>query len=263
MIFDASLDDLSQRRDYARLAQDPGIDLIVIWQIEYAAQQLASDPRAVFVPMYDGARHLSTNFWQRIPHMRILCFSIELYNLVSPHCSRAIYAQYAPARPEVPVTRQPDSAYYWYRRDDVGLGRLRHIINTLKLRTVDILVHPDFPASARLNPRNFERLSAKVKLRWWEHDPVAQLRNVAAATYFIASRRYEGIGMSFLEAMSLGCIVVAPETSTYTDYIVSGHSGLLYDDFGRIDLPAAFDPHTMSARSEKCRCPAPRTVAGI
>ena len=37
--------------------------------------------------------------------------------------------------------------------------------------------------------------------------------------------------MAFLEAMSLGLIIIAPNNPTYNEYIISGHNGFLYDSY--------------------------------
>jgi glycosyltransferase involved in cell wall biosynthesis len=56
------------------------------------------------------------------------------------------------------------------------------------------------------------------------------LENIGRAEYFIASRSFEGIGMAFLDAMAQGCCVIAPANPTYSDYIVSGINGYLFEE---------------------------------
>ena len=46
---------------------------------------------------------------------------------------------------------------------------------------------------------------------------------------FIAPRLAEGIGMSFLEAMAMGCAVIAQDDATMNEYIVHGKTGILVD----------------------------------
>jgi hypothetical protein len=50
------------------------------------------------------------------------------------------------------------------------------------------------------------------------------------ANVFFAPRLEEGIGQSFLEAMSRGQCVVAPNQGTMNEYIIHGVNGLLYDN---------------------------------
>ena len=49
------------------------------------------------------------------------------------------------------------------------------------------------------------------------------------STIYIASRPYEGIGMSFLEAMADGRCVVAHDNTTHNEYIEHGKNGFLFD----------------------------------
>jgi len=60
---------------------------------------------------------------------------------------------------------------------------------------------------------------------------------------FFAPRLYEGIGMSFLEAMSKGMCVVAPHFPTMCEYIIHGKTGLLYDPYDPqpLDFSNAFE----------------------
>jgi glycosyltransferase involved in cell wall biosynthesis len=59
---------------------------------------------------------------------------------------------------------------------------------------------------------------------------------------YIAPRTIEGIGISFLEAMALGMVVVAYNNGTMNEYIKHNYNGYLFDsknyhiDFDNIDV---------------------------
>ena len=63
----------------------------------------------------------------------------------------------------------------------------------------------------------------------WHARRQEYLDNVARHNLFFASRRFEGIGMSVIEAMAMGLCVAAPDTSTHNEYVSDGKTGLLYD----------------------------------
>jgi len=63
----------------------------------------------------------------------------------------------------------------------------------------------------------------------WFEDKNEYLNLVRDSNIFFAPRLYEGIGMSFLEAMSMGKCVVAPGNPTMNEYITHNKTGLLYD----------------------------------
>jgi len=46
---------------------------------------------------------------------------------------------------------------------------------------------------------------------------------------YVAPREFEGIGMSFLEAMSMGKAVIAVDKPTMNEYIENNKNGYLYD----------------------------------
>ncbi len=52
---------------------------------------------------------------------------------------------------------------------------------------------------------------------------------LSKSNVYFAPGLYEGIGLSFLEAMAMGMCVVAPNTATMNEYIIHGVNGLLYN----------------------------------
>ena len=63
----------------------------------------------------------------------------------------------------------------------------------------------------------------------WFESPEEYAKVLRRCNIFLAPRAFEGIGLSFLEALSLGMAVVAPDNPTMNEYISSGENGYLYD----------------------------------
>ena len=64
------------------------------------------------------------------------------------------------------------------------------------------------------------------------------LRELEKFHVYFAPRKYEGIGMTFLEAMAMGMCVVAENAPTANEYILSGKNGILYGgQEGKLYLP--------------------------
>ena len=61
---------------------------------------------------------------------------------------------------------------------------------------------------------------------------------VSKSNIYISPRKYEGIGMSFLEALTRGQCVIAPNYMTMNQYIKDGVNGYLYEltDEKELDL---------------------------
>ncbi len=66
---------------------------------------------------------------------------------------------------------------------------------------------------------------------------------VSACNVYIAPRLFEGIGFSFLEAMSMGKAVIAADHPTMNEYIIHGVNGYLFSEHA----PAPLDLSHVSA----------------
>lgn len=219
------------KRDYRTLVEGANYDLVIVWQIEAIAKQLAGLSNVVFVPMYDGCRQLPLEFWRDLCGMRVLAFSLPVYDVAQAGGCDAQYCQYWPAPAvEAPIRKSPGQGFYWYRRDEVDLSTLSRICSSYGIETLRVLYKPDPNVPSPVPKALFAR-ALPVPVDWvrWEPSRIAQLQNVAKAEYYVASRSFEGIGLSFLDAMAVECCVIAPANPTYTDYIVSGITGYLFD----------------------------------
>ena len=63
----------------------------------------------------------------------------------------------------------------------------------------------------------------------WFDTREEMLELIREKAIYVAPREYEGIGMSFLEAMAMGKLVVANNQPTMNEYIENGKTGLLFD----------------------------------
>jgi glycosyltransferase involved in cell wall biosynthesis len=185
--------------------------------------------KIVWIPMWDHARYLSDQNWAALPKtLRIVAFS----NVVTEKSQAAklptLRLQYFKNPVDFPVAQwnQGRVLFYWNR---VGLYRHDFLkafcralnIDTLLLRdTLDVRI----PTQGRLN--------LPTKLGQTE---VRQLHNVntyssyisalSPANIYLAPRLYEGVGMTFIEALAKGCAVFSYNAPTANEYIQHGKSG--------------------------------------
>ncbi len=82
-----------------------------------------------------------------------------------------------------------------------------------------------------------EAAERDITVSTWFTDAADYKKAMAATDIYVAPRDFEGIGMSFLEAMAMGKCVIAPDNPTMNEYIVHGVNGLLYD----VDNPRPLD----------------------
>ena len=69
----------------------------------------------------------------------------------------------------------------------------------------------------------------------WFESKEEIMKVIRSCDIYLAPRLEEGIGQSFLEALSAGLCVVAPNNGTMNEYLVDGVNGMLYD-------PASLEP---------------------
>lgn len=214
-------------------------DCVVIWQwstLLSTVARLVTHPNVIVVPMYDdaGAR---ARLWQHFnTTFKFICLSSHLFADVSPHTSRAISVRYFPKPLEVDQDRREAgiSGFFWRRTNDVNEAIIATICR--RWHFSNFTIHcPDSteigPSSTRC-PIRTHCLSCTT----WFPARMDYLAEVQRHNIFFAPRKFEGIGMAFLEAMSMGLCVVAPDTPTHNEYIQSGANGILYSSLRELDL---------------------------
>lgn len=208
-------------------------DMIVLWQVHEAFAALPEGhPNVVFVPMYD-AMLLSDGqfFWRpQFNQAKIVAFSWGLAHQATRLGATAEVYQYFPDPKEFAVVAASGElqAFFWYRRRELGVRKVFRLLagNTIDRLTIHDVPDPghevDLPSRC---PPNI----ARIEISGWTPCAADYERMVGAANVYVAPRLYEGIGMSFLEALARGQCVVAPNTATANEYISSGTNGILYD----------------------------------
>lgn len=240
-------------------------DCYVFWQTEYVAERLLplGLGRFVLAPMYDGAAGRPANFWRQFLDAQFISFSRVHHEELQRAGCKSAYFQYFP---EPNLIRaydfsEPLSAFFWERRPgrEPTFQTIVQICNQIGIGNLHVHAAPDMGAAAagRLNwPSEFELGDVRVTVSRWFEDR-KELDALMAGSHFIfAPRALEGIGMSFLEAMARGQIVIAPDAPTMSEYLRHGTTGLLYD----LADPDVGIPPTATRLAEMSRA-AVRTVS--
>lgn len=245
-------------------------DLWVFWQTEYIAARLVPFGlrNAVIVPMYDGAADHPDGFFQQFVSSRFAAFSRELHRrLQTLECRSAVFEFWPEPEPEIVRSFAPDtwSGYFWERRP-LGAPNAMSVIEQCRALGIGRLhVHaapdfpPDDPGGGGDDARFHGNVSGvQVMTSAWFDDPDPH-RSVARAPLFVfAPRHTEGIGMTQLEAMARGQIVVAADRPTANQYIGHLSSGILYDP----ERPATLPRLTQTCVAEMSGAARDRVVNG-
>ncbi|MBT51992.1 MAG: hypothetical protein CMF72_00960 [Mameliella sp.] len=226
---------------------DENYDLICVFQIEMLAKAIAErrlTKRLVFVPMFDGARMLSDDYWQTMAardDVRVINFSSTLHHRVASLGVNSFFFRFYPQPVTHPVwdrlkKPRPPKAFFWQRTDRPSWATVKTLVDGMP----DLPFHlhlagdPSLRAAVDVEAEQAER---PLTVSTW-FDKASDYRQIVeGCDIYVAPREFEGIGMSFLEAMAAGKCVIAPDNPTMNEYITHGINGLLYD----VDTPKPLD----------------------
>ncbi|WP_081643408.1 glycosyltransferase [Sphingobium bisphenolivorans] len=233
-------------------------DCYIFYQAERIAEKLAplGLGRFVIVPMYDGAIGLPASFWRSFVDAQFISFSRAHHEELQRIGCKTAYFQYFPEpQSSLGYTFTGDlSGFFWERRpgQEPSFQTVVKLARHLGLQHLHVHAAPDFgiTGSGRLNwPDRFEFAGLEVTLSRWFEDRAEFNRLVERSHFFFAPRALEGIGMSFVEAMSRGQIVVAPDLPTMNEYLRHETTGLLYD-IGKTYSSSRLSPKVLETISQ-------------
>jgi glycosyltransferase involved in cell wall biosynthesis len=212
---------------------DGGYEVVVVFQMELLALRLARSglPNLTFFPMYDGCYTMPDSYWRSLDSVKIVSFSSTLHEKLQRLGARCRFVRYWPDPGLFPAARAsaPLSGYFWQRQQDVTWGTIRQLLGEQRFDrfTLHKALDPSFGDFVTPSDEDVGRHGIRIS-EWFDsrEQAAADLRQ---HNIYFAPRLREGIGMSFLEAMAMGFLVVAPDAPTMNEYIVSGVNGLLYD----------------------------------
>jgi hypothetical protein len=206
-------------------------DLIVFWQHfpePWEIEALGAGS-IVLVPMLDNCPR-EKDFWARYVGCRVLCFSRALAELLQGFGLMVFTVQYFPPVPAAGVDWEGPGlkAFFWPRKQEVSWSQVKPLLAGNRLTGVHLHITKNV-SEVHLGITEEEERAFAISTSSWFDSAEDYLKLLRQHQVFIASRREEGIGLSFLEALGLGMAVIAPDNPTMNEYICSGFNGYLYD----------------------------------
>jgi len=208
--------------------------------------------KRVLFPMFDGSNHRLSEAFPRTASY--VCFSHAIHDRIEKLGLDSTWVRYFPDDVPSRMTidgsvarterRQADGglkAYFWQRTSQITLCSAISICCQLGCTELIVNTHHD-PGEVGLDLVS-EGVVNGVRIRthgWLERRSDAYSL-IDDCDVYIAPRRCEGIGLSFLEAMSRGLCVVAFDAPTMNEYIEDGINGLLYSDIRNPQLRCNID----------------------
>lgn len=224
--FDPHVDDIASHfRSLTGKRYDVVVCLQVMPDMDAFRQQVVFSS-GVFFPMYDGIPALTDPIWQTYRDILIISFSKTLHVALQKLGFESRFIQYFPQPGAQFTPGDSRSVFFWQRVSAINVRTLEVLF---KNQPVDhIHVHKALdPGNTFIEPTG--ALSARIVYSQWYPQREDLLRDMERSAYYVAPRLFEGIGMSFLEAMAMGRCVVAPDNPTMNEYIEHGVTGILYD----------------------------------
>lgn len=189
--------------------------------------------RVLWAPMWDHARGLSHEWWSELPkHLRIVAFSNVVANKARTLGLPFLHLTYYKNPAKFPIsswgTRR--TMFYWNRNGFIGPRDLMRLCDLLE---IDQLLYrkqidPRIPLRAEYNlPSQFNNtIVTEIGSFISRQEYYAMLQKI---NVYIAPRAYEGVGLTFLEAMASGCAVLGNDAPTMNEYIHHGKDGYLFN----------------------------------
>lgn len=201
---------------------------IIFWQIfphQEIQKKLPAQIPLLFFPMYDSILSLKFRGWLECWNVNIINFSKTLHKKLKRIGLKSYYLQYFP--PPSPQLHYGDEAgvFFWQRTSQITIEQIAKILYNKPYR---IHIHQAPDPNQEISPSNLENYHHFTYSKWIENKEEAD-NLVKERAFYIAPRSYEGIGLSFLEAMAMGKIVIANNAPTMNEYIQHNKNGFLFD----------------------------------
>lgn len=202
-------------------------DLLVLFQTMVPSRFIfenVSFKKGVLFPMYDAAPRRDNPIWKEYKDFNIISFSKTLYEELKQMGLSTFYIQYFPKPREISNWGDEKSLFFWQRVTNININTVNKLFKKYPLNHIQLHKVLDPRHTFVEPPKNQKNISYST----WFPNKEDLLKEIQKAAFYIAPREYEGIGMSFLDAMAEGRCVIALNNPTMNEYITDGVTGYLY-----------------------------------
>ncbi len=207
-------------------------DTVIVWQLMPSINELKkyiSFKHLVFFPMYDeyaAGGGICNKLWLEYKNAHVICFCKKMANELMNAGFTTKYIQYFLKPLPIKDWGNPHKIFFWQRSDDVTIHTLLSVVKNMDIQAIHFHRATDPHTTITEPPPEWQD---KITSSTWFDTKEEMIACQASAAFYFAPRKYEGIGMSLLEAMASGRCVIAPNEATANEYIQHGVTGYLYD----------------------------------
>lgn len=223
-----SFDPYTKRYEGMEEAKDQYYDVLLLWQIMPDPAFLRATfgfKKGVLFPMYDYIASLQDDPWPDFRQFTIINFCRTLHESLKARGFDSHYIQYFPKPADKLLLGDENSVFLWQRMECINANTVQTLFADHK--PVHLHIHKALDPNQKFTEPG-PAWEGRVSYSEWFNDPSEMHTLMQQSAFYIAPRPFEGIGMSFLEAMALGRCVIAPDHPTMNEYIVPGQTGYLF-----------------------------------
>ena len=213
-------------------------DVILGFQILPPVPALKSFTGAqpVFFPMFDHSGRWGIEQWIPYRALRIISFSKTMAINLQRWGFDAHYLQFFPEPGPEPASGNPRKAFFWNRTERITIQTVLKLLSKSAARNLHVHKGLD-PGQRYFPPQEADLAAFQIDFSTWFESKQEMRDKIQECSLYFAPRLFEGIGLSFLEAMAMGRCVIAPDRPTMNEYITHGKTGFLYDPKRPAPLP--------------------------
>ena len=189
----------------------------------------------LYFPMYDQSGELDYDYWNKYKNLKIVNFSKTLHEKLYAWGLDSTYIQFFP-EPNKFIPGNHKEIFFWQRTNDINIKILDKIFANADFK---IHIHrATDPGYKFIWPTKDEESRFSISYSDWFNNKEDLNDILAKKGIYIAPRKFEGIGMGFLEAMAMGKAVVSENNPTMNEYIEDCQTGYFFNrkDLGKIDF---------------------------
>ena len=204
---------------------------IVFWAMHPPESVLNDkDYNITWVPMFDDVMWKRKSFWKSFPkHLKIIAYSKWIKDITIKLKLNTIRVKYFenPNNLKQAYWNKGNNLFYWNRSGLLNKYQLRRLCDSLDIKTLVFRDQLDYYAHKKqkiiLDDRlgNTDVLHLDMQLKHIDY-----MEYLSNCNIFITPRLYEGIGLTFIEAMASGMVVFSPNYPTMNEYIENNYNGI-------------------------------------
>jgi adenylyl-sulfate kinase len=178
----------------------------------------------IFFPMCDQSEKAGINFWMKCKNFKIINFSAYLNQKLKRWGLETMYIQFFP-KPQEFFPGKKNEIFFWQRITDINI---KTIAKFFRPGNANIHIHKAIdPWHKFVPPCEKDEKNFHITYSDWFETREEMWEIIKQKGIYVAPRKIEGIGLSFLEAMAMGKAVVALNGPTMNEYIKNNETGYL------------------------------------